>query len=228
MSDEAKIAWDKWIIHHLTLFGKQRSADWIETVDSWRQVFAPAGYTADELTEASNWIAIHNPPTWPAEHLAALMSRLHTQRQDQVRKYTQEPEDRGTCVGCGNSGLVVVPHWKCMVGGVWVTTRGVYYEMMVLCHCYFGRRLMTQHPEWVTIMQYEMAYPMWKDAWKRRWAELNEYNKAMSAARQKHSMGDVFSKLLQRHTQGARDGKEEVQSQAGKDPQERRETQRPA
>jgi ribosomal protein S27AE len=168
--------WDQWVNQHATSFGMvehQRNM-----LRSWREAFEAERYTLEELTSASKaLLGIEN--LYPGNHAAAIGREIKNIR---AIKYRQESDkldqDRGQCVNCGGSGMIIVPlirpgiapdEWRPLQiarGGA------TYYTMAVRCSCAKGR-FMADHirqPEKVpmSIETYERHNPAWREQMAQR------------------------------------------------------------
>lgn len=83
-----------WAQYHASLFGLHTDAD-LEMLLAWARLFEKHGYTPDELMQASDFMAIHNPcPKW--EHLRAIKDAIFQQRsalQEAARQEKQAQEN---------------------------------------------------------------------------------------------------------------------------------------
>lgn len=162
-----------WAKRHALIFGfAERDA---LMMASWRELFAAAGYTYDELSEATRHLALHVLPRFPNEHLAAIQTRIRESRAVDRRC---EDADRPTCVRCGGTGMLSVPHLAGVVGDEWRPLRVVaatYYTRAVRCSCErgrFGRFTSPRQGDLMGLDEYEQRNPHWRVQLARRTAEL--------------------------------------------------------
>lgn len=152
-------SWDDWTKHHAMLFALLSDAE-ERMLREWAVLLGLRGWSAEELWEASEWLCRHDPPRYRSAHLKALEDRLPIVRADKARQ-ARPPEDaRGVCIDCRGDGLVSVPNPRDDPLG-----RGLFYTMVVACHCALGR-WKQQHSFGqkgiLDIAQYEAAYPDWR------------------------------------------------------------------
>lgn len=167
-----------WLKHHCTVFGLHDPKQ-IETVASWQPLFDAAGYTAPQLTEATDWLALNAPPRFLNEHLPALRARLTEQRAIEYRR-AEDRFDGSTCVLCGGTGRLTVPHLGGVRNGDWLPLRiaGLphYYTCAVRCSCargQFGRFESTSGSQSLLSLEaYESRNPGWRRQLARRDQEL--------------------------------------------------------
>lgn len=126
---------DAWVGHHSTVFGMDREQD-LATFLSWRELFVAAGYTAAELTEATDWVAVNVPLKYRSEHLAALQERIRTRRAEALAKDRRAEISWPDCHLCGGCAFVSVPVLSQVADGRW---HG-YATCAVFCACPRGQR----------------------------------------------------------------------------------------
>ena len=199
MSDDEFKAWCK---QHAALFGAVEAVSFL----AWRRVFEAAGYTAAELAEASDWLALNRLPRWPNEHLAGITVRIKDRRAVEYRREVQVSDDGelGTCTLCGGSGRVIVPHRLGVRNASWVAirlTRGLasHYTEAVLCRCALGRwvgsRIFSEEQRPSTLADYEKINPHWPEQMRARQKEMLA---AVDAAGVPESAEEVQRMLVQR------------------------------
>jgi len=137
-----------WVARHCRVFGFGQEE--MKTVLAWKERFMAAGYTADDLTGATDYLITH-PECLNIDlryqgkmtvHLSAIQARIHDARAV-VNQRAFPGEDRGQCTRCQGGGLVIVPHLGGIVDGEWERqkiARGgpSYYRMAVVCNCALG------------------------------------------------------------------------------------------
>jgi len=91
---EIEIAWDKWIKRHALIFGFHTDRD-MQMLLEWNLLFARAGFTPEELQEATEWLALNAHPRFPADHLALLSQRVRVRRgeRDQVQEMLRRRDE---------------------------------------------------------------------------------------------------------------------------------------
>lgn len=163
-----------WLKHHCTVFSIY-DPERIETVASWQPLFDAAGYTAAELTTATDWLAMNASPKYPSDHLGAIRSRLTDQRALDYRR--AEDAYPSQCVLCGGTGRLVVPHLAGVRDGQWLPLRltrirATYYTCAVRCSCARGRfgKFDGQRGgvTLLSIEEYERRNPGWRKQLVRR------------------------------------------------------------
>lgn len=90
------MTWVQWIDHFASLFGVTDDAGW-QTLDAWAQTFERAGYTPEELTEATDFVLVNvEVKFWrnAAPHLGA---RVRAVREQQALR--QQAEDAARTCG---------------------------------------------------------------------------------------------------------------------------------
>lgn len=129
--------WDNWTGYHGTLFWMKTPEDAMMFAE-WRQ--ALNGYSLHELREASFWIAKDQLASakFRSQHLGLLHGRIQSlrfaRRQAEIDQLHRDT--RKQCSLCGNSGVVTVPHIRCVADGAW---NYPYSTMGVSCSCEIGR-----------------------------------------------------------------------------------------
>lgn len=165
--------WDRWVVYHLTLFGRQTQAEALATMSLWRKVFVPAGYSEEEMKAASHEVALNGKKiAFLNEHLEEVRRALHSIRSQGREPEPKRNEEGPPCVDCFNSGTVSVPHIRSMVDGRWVKIVGnMFYEMVVRCRCLAGQRAYRRGCRIMTLDDYEEECPHWRTEWSQRWRE---------------------------------------------------------
>lgn len=158
-----------WAVCHATRFGLHTEAAAAMVVE-WADLFAAEGYSAGELEAASRWLATHDPPRYPGDHLPALTARLRAVREEAraaSRRERQEAVDAAlaACPDCAE-GWATVPALREDAG-----------PLTVACSCAAGRR---QQDTWnallqrqgkglvLTLVAYEKLRPSWREEKARR------------------------------------------------------------
>jgi hypothetical protein len=173
---------DSWKTRYAPPFGMVSDVDEV-MFDSWFDIFVHAGYTIAELDEAR--LALHlAPPKNRWEHLESIHRTVTQLRKDAERKRRAEiaPDgsEVGTCVDCGDTGWVTVPHPIHVTGGEWVGHGQYSYRptAAVVCRCYRGRRVMDGYDGLqpkdrdriarpMTLEQYQRSAPGWRGMLRR-------------------------------------------------------------
>lgn len=184
MSSNGQNWYDAWAARHARAFGMAQEAD-LATILSWEASFMAAGYTADELADATDYILAHTEAAFAESdlkffgklvaHLGAIRRRITDRRAVVYRREADAHEhDRGTCTLCGGAGRVVVPHPSAVRDGDWVPVKVAraapsWYTLAVFCRCPLGRwvmdRLAKSVPEgkrFLTLDEYERRNPRWR------------------------------------------------------------------
>lgn len=145
--------WQAWIDRHAAIFALTTEQD-ARMLMEWCGLFAAAGWTPAELTEATDWIALHSPPRFRSEHLAALQERVRGRRQGRPPA-DEAPDEMGRCTLCHGAGLVSVPSPKALALDRWGT-------MAVACHCALGLWF-SSHGGHLALNVYEVSFPDWRE-----------------------------------------------------------------
>lgn len=117
--------------------------------------------TEGEMTECTNrLISFGRTPKFPNEHMDALGRELRDLRSIAISKadeaYARQWEDPATrpqCEACDGTGIVVVPHPRCVWHGTIVNHpgNGVFYTVGVLCDvCAIGKELIRREDDRVS------------------------------------------------------------------------------
>lgn len=173
--------WLLWAVHHATVFGLHTPRD-REMLAQWCRIFSLGDFTPAEYTEATDWLALHNPPDRREQHLHALHERVCNVRSARCHREGPPEDPRGTCCLCDSTGLVVVPKYPGMrtAGGGVVPDNGYPYATAVLCSCAMGRWVQSRqravNPPRKTLEEYEteVARECWQEEMGRRHARLLE------------------------------------------------------
>ena len=91
--DEAKAGYLKWVERHASLFGFY-SEDALRTIVDWAGLFQRSGYTAEELEEATDYLAFNggDKVPYPADQMFAM--RDHIQERRLAAKHAQDRLER--------------------------------------------------------------------------------------------------------------------------------------
>jgi hypothetical protein len=198
--------WKAWAQDHVRLFGLKALPGAAETLMEWADLFARLGYSAAEMREASEFVAL-DPPRYYAEQLGALQERVRGQRARDVEA-RRVGADRGTCELCGNTGRVVVPG-----EGLPTKIEGLCLPPLsttaVLCRCYVGLAFAQRNKAGqLTLAVYERHYP----GWRAGMVEISDLQmqrvRANEAAgdldgRQRTAFDDVLDRVKARRARGA-------------------------
>jgi hypothetical protein len=177
-----------WALYHAQLFGLDSPAE-ASMLRAWVELFAAERIAPEELTEASKWLAVNDPPRFRSDHLAKLMERVKGLRRAAAAAPAPSGPDLGTCTLCAGSGFVIVP----LVQGVTTfgghTAEGDHDERTctVLCRCFLGKwkaHRLGETPEgkrraMMTLDCYEGGLPKWREieaGWKKAKAKRVEAN----------------------------------------------------
>lgn len=135
-AEAEKAEWFRWADYHRTLFGWNNDADG-RMVGTWIGFFRRYGFTAEEMTAATDGVARQEiPPFSHEKHLNALEQHALMFRQEKMKRTAyQVADERGVCTDCLNSGLITVPWLPDVVDGVWCSSR----TAAVWCKCADGR-----------------------------------------------------------------------------------------
>lgn len=131
-----KAEWMRWADYHRTLFGWHGDNDG-RMVGTWVGFFRRSGFTAEEMTAATDGVARQEiPPFNHEKHLNALEQHALIFRREKIKRNAYDiADDRGTCTDCLNSGLISVPWLADVIDGVWISNR----TAGVWCKCADGR-----------------------------------------------------------------------------------------
>ncbi len=157
-------AYTTWAERHAAAFGLRSDPD-AESLLTWVDLFRRSGITPAELNAATDWLALHDPPKWASEHLAALRDTIDRQRRQRLDRTPDAAPDLGECVLCRGGGMVSVPSLKAMQLGQWGT-------QAVLCRCPLGKWTGDRQggtaangerrPRLLTLDDYELLCPNWR------------------------------------------------------------------
>lgn len=201
-----------WADHHRAAF--LLPAEWIDAAVIWWEVFAALAVTSDEMYAATREVqSAPAPPAGWGAHLHAIKTALGTLRDKVARANAAPKTDRGTCVDCGNTAVVVVPANVTEAGklttprGGWVPYRHVrghprYATASVACACDAGRSLAASTAQWVedkklrrplpALADYAKINPGWRDQLADRDAAERELHAAEHrAAERMAALGKV-------------------------------------
>jgi hypothetical protein len=137
--DEYKV----WVNYYVTAFALRSDED-LRTVLSWWEVLHSEA--PEDLYEATNLLLRSSYPSFLRDHLRELTAFLRLLRAERLPdgSWSDAEGDRGSCVLCGGSGRVIVPHPRAVRDGEWVplhVARGGahWYTCAVCCACALGR-----------------------------------------------------------------------------------------
>lgn len=211
--------WERWSLYHLEMFGLKASQPAKEMLSLWRRIFVPE-FNEAQMRAATDHVARTNPPKFLGDHLRALrtaitdLKRVATERRAKAHR---AEEERGTCVACFNSGLVLVPHlrsfdkeckWRHPLYGTRVT-------MAVSCHCYAGRRYRQPGTKVLTIEQYEDVVPDWAVIMREAHARDRAERAVDQDTRSHGAFSLMIDNIVRRHAAGAGDAYEGQPGPAG-------------
>lgn len=193
--------WDAWSERHAAVFGLTTEPD-ARMLAEWCELFRSAGFAAAELDLATSWLALHGPPKFRSEHLAALHGRLQEQRLFAAAKEAEARREEGPagCRLCDGSGRAIVPNLKARSLGRWGTAA-------VLCGCPLGRWYQSrqrglQVPQ-QTLEDCETLNPDWADEMEQRRQFLNSRVRAeQHATALDRAMGEVLTRLRRKEASG--------------------------
>ena len=172
------MVWDEWIHHHATIYALTGERD-IAMLLEWARLFDAAGFGPMELTEASDWLAVNNPPRFRNDHLQALLGRAKAVRTALTTKPLAElagVAPGASCAICEGVGTVTVPNPKALARGKWA-------DAAVTCCCPLGRWIKSQDRRgWQTLEDYENEVPDWQELTRKRKAELLAWSRSASLA----------------------------------------------
>lgn len=113
------------------------------TVDAWHE--ALGHYSLDELENARKVIAMSpkSVPTRLADYRGWIHRLVHEGRAVVAQSERVQAQDQGECCYCFNSGMVSVPHPRCVHNGRWVPLKigalsPAYHTLAVFCSCRLG------------------------------------------------------------------------------------------
>lgn len=143
-------AWyESWVDAHCRSFAIAQP-EWIAAFLSWEQAIVGLGATESELREATQRCLADRPkPQFPVEHLDAVQRHVGAQKTVARRRLAERQLDdgAGTCIYCGNSGWVAVPHPRFVLDGEWKPSRyhettglPIFVTSAVTCMCPRGRQ----------------------------------------------------------------------------------------
>lgn len=177
--------YEDWARHHALVFSLTTAED-AKMLLAWGDLFAASNFSPDELTQATDWLAMNSPPRFRTEHLKALQDRV---RQSRQRTIINPPEDdRGSCTLCFGAGLIPVPNPKSLDTGNWTT-------QAVACGCALGHWF-AQHGNHRTLSDYERQCPQWRTDVKQHEAFHKSHVRAHSATK---AVDDALGAILARN-----------------------------
>lgn len=161
------MTWSTWIERHATLFVLRKDSD-LASLAAWAKRFAAAGMTPDELTDASEWLALH-PPAFLSQHLGALLSVVHDRRfrlrnasATQARREAEPEPTSGDCSLCAGTGLVQGLTWTKR------TRSGRPVLACVSCRCGVGVALHQKRLEAGYPLRSLDEHEVWAPDWRTR------------------------------------------------------------
>ncbi len=170
----------EWAERHAKIFGFNESD--YEMLLAWDGLFAAANYSPEDLTDATDWLALHAPPAWPRDHLKAIQDRIRSQRAALMQR--NDEVDTWDCPDCFGAGRIEVPHLESVRGEEWlprdVGTGPHYYTQACCCHCARGLKGFTAHPRggdkvsMISFTQYQIRNPAWRRQMADRELEKRE------------------------------------------------------
>jgi hypothetical protein len=176
-----------WSVYHGDIFALTTKED-ARMLLVWCELFLAEGYTPEELTEASKWLAMNDPPQFRSEHLAGLTGRVREQRrQTELRSPTIDERDHGKCELCAGCGFVSVPGAGCLTAGGSRIPYNSTQTVAVFCSCAVGcakLRGYTGNTPQRSLADYQREFPHWKH--ERRRLDLLPLKRAQV---QQHTMG---------------------------------------
>lgn len=156
----------EWAGYHADLFGMTSESD-VRMLTSWVAPFTGYGFTADELVEASQFMAIHDEPQFRNQHLGGIKSRIANQRQKARATARGTHESKyGSCSLCSDCGFATVPGAGCVTHGGNTIPSDSLTTVAVLCSCWAGRNMAAnqdQKKPMRTLEDYSREFPGWKD-----------------------------------------------------------------
>lgn len=196
-----------WAEKHALTFAMNDDA-FLQTLLSWEDLFAAAGYSREDLASATTALATSGVQLQRWDHLAAITK--HVRERKAVERRDAPPDDpRGKCATCEGTGFVVVPHPEGVVEGEWVpqkVARGgaTYYTVAVHCHCplgrwFHGRRTGagSKYQGTWTLAAYEEKNPRWRVQIEARRQESLERSRLSS--RKPGPLDEVIARLKRQY-----------------------------
>lgn len=193
-----------WIKAHLTTFGALNPAN-VATLTAWFPAFDAMLATSHELQKSTYAVlSLESQPVGWGSHFVAIRTEIVRQRAEQAKRQVEDysAPDRGACVLCGGSGIVVVPHPKhCSAEGwrpIYTASGKEYYPTAgVLCTCSVGMRaaqLQVAKDE----SQRSLSLETYKLAANGNWREqMRERREAVTTIRQVESAIDPKALIQQ-------------------------------
>ena len=194
--------WNAWVERHMTTFGLTNDAD-VAMINAWQAAFLVHSYTADELRDATVYMAATKPPRWRADHLPAIHARIQDQRKQQ-RRHNEESAHRDGVAPhdvCNGKGWVTVPHLRHVIDGSWVHP---WYTAAVVCFCDRGLRMLEsmarRERKPMTLGGYESLNPGWQEQVRIRTLGREADNQASRASdwADKTAFGASVGEVLRR------------------------------
>jgi hypothetical protein len=182
----SEINWTDWISYHSTIFALNTESD-LNMLTEWARLFQMAGWTPTELKQASEWLALHEPPAYRSQHLVALQKRLPYARQQKgAPPAAMDGEDCGRCVVCLGTGFVTVPNHKYANEPRGSIHHGKFYTCVVTCHCSRGRwreQHCSRDGGILSLAEYEARWPWWREEMAQHEALLKQRTRSLAHAK---------------------------------------------
>lgn len=194
----------RWASRHCEIFclhGEQVLTSFL----AWRDLFAAAGYTEQDLVAATAKMAVGRPPRYASEHRLAIQRVVAELHAIELRREIDRP-DRGQCATCNGSGRVTVPHLAGVSGGEWVPVKVArggpsWYQTAVLCLCPLGRWFFNRIPDPekrpMSLDFYEAKNPRWRVQMEKRRREQIEEAKLIPDQK---GWRELMRRLLDQYT----------------------------
>lgn len=185
----------QWSAEYGAMFGMNRTDDG-PTFASWWKVFCAKQCTYQELEQAMLSIAGDKEiPKWRQEHLEAINKQIARIRHEAtiglIRGNADDTPNKSTCERCGDTGMIVVPHPRFVVEGVWLQNGSYKPTAAVVCTCYRGRKIVEAQAtkpmdgRCMTVGEYEEHIPreLWAALMSGKSNADREASNAMASSR---------------------------------------------
>ena len=189
-------AWyDNWAVDHSVAFGF--GTEQTKTVMAWGPVLAQL-FTEQELRAATaRMIALEDAPKFASDHRSAIIRTIQNARTNAGRKANTSSLVSGKCRECDGCGIVVVPHpgttddypprMREILPMPRADPTGLTRTMGVCCVCCEAghrTRAASEHHgrPLATMIEYERAYPNWRQVQAERLKVLNASRTPPTAA----------------------------------------------
>lgn len=191
-----------WATQHVATFGLNL-ANSSRTLAAWQAVFNLAGYSADELHDATRQIAAFSSLRFLNEHLPAIRAAVMDRRMQQARENALAAVRAEECNLCQDTGWVLVPMLKSVIDGHWGCLTGrTLPTAAVTCRCIRGCRIWNvwQSGEKnrfkpMALADYEGSVPHWFSLLTKR-QELNAAEAMANAfAAAEQSVAELTKKI---------------------------------